>query len=68
MVVQFLDEVGSDYNADADLRVYEPSVSWTPQQILTLARSAELRLEEIRTKLVAEHALWHWTHISRPAL
>jgi hypothetical protein len=66
MVVQFIEEVGSDAAADAELRVYEPSVSWNTRQILKLARSAGLQLEEIRTKLVNNNALWHWTHISRP--
>lgn len=65
-VVQFLEELFDDVaQADAELRAYEPSISWTARQITELAQHADLRLVEIRTSLVTPTALWHWTHLSR---
>lgn len=66
MVVQFVEEIGKDTRNDAELRVYEPMVNWTTQQLLLLTQLAHLKLEEIRTVLVTETALWHWAYVSRP--
>jgi hypothetical protein len=65
-VVQFLEELFDGVeHADAELRAYEPSISWNARQITQLAQSADLRLVEIRTSLVTPTALWHWSHIRR---
>lgn len=67
MVVQFVEEIGKDVRNDAELRVYEPMVNWTPQQIVRLTRLASLKFEETRTVLIAEDALWHWAFVSKEA-
>jgi SAM-dependent methyltransferase len=66
MVIQFVEELGKDPNNDAELRVYEPMVNWTIPQLVALTRCTGLRLEEVRTILITETALWHWTFISKP--
>jgi SAM-dependent methyltransferase len=63
-VVQFLDEPGVDYKrTDApENSGGEPSISWSPWQLVELSRAAGLKLVEIRTQLVTEAALWHWAY------
>jgi SAM-dependent methyltransferase len=63
-VVQFLDEAGVDYRStDApENSGGEPSISWSPWQLVELSRTAGLKLVEIRTQLVTEAALWHWAY------
>lgn len=64
-VVQFLDVDGSD-NSDAPIHGGgEPSVTWSPWQIVDLSRFAELKLVEIRTQLVTDLALWHWAYFRK---
>jgi cyclopropane fatty-acyl-phospholipid synthase-like methyltransferase len=60
-VVQFLEELydGVD-ERDAELKKYEPSISWTGRQIVELIAQAGLEVEEIRTIKVTPTALWHW--------
>jgi cyclopropane fatty-acyl-phospholipid synthase-like methyltransferase len=65
MVIQFAEELGKDPNNDAELRVYEPMVNWTIPQLVALTRYTGLRLEEVRTTLITETALWHWAFISK---
>lgn len=60
MVIQFLEELEADLEADAELRRYEPSVSWNPRQIVQLARSAGLEVDQIRSIPATPAALWHW--------
>jgi cyclopropane fatty-acyl-phospholipid synthase-like methyltransferase len=66
-VVQFLEELfdGVD-ERDAEMRKYEPSVSWTSRQISDLVQRAGLELGEIRTLQVTPTALWHWVYCKRP--
>jgi cyclopropane fatty-acyl-phospholipid synthase-like methyltransferase len=65
MVIQFLEELGTDPDADAELRVYEPSVSWTLPRLLELAQFAGLNLREIRSNLATPTAFWHWAFFER---
>ena len=64
-VVQFLEEFESAERPDAELKVYEPSVSWTAAEIVGLAEEADLTLREIRTHLATPTALWHWAYLTR---
>jgi SAM-dependent methyltransferase len=64
-VVQFLEELLEGVeSADAELRDYEPSVSWTVTQLEQLARLSNLTFREVRTYKVTETALWHWVWFS----
>jgi cyclopropane fatty-acyl-phospholipid synthase-like methyltransferase len=65
-VVQFLEELydGVDQR-DAELRVYEPSISWTLAQLAQLSLDTGLRFEEVRTQMLGPKTLWHWVHFSR---
>lgn len=58
-VVQFLENLNNDVYSDAQLRTYEPSVSWNPSQIKELAHLSGLSVE-IQTSQVTPKALWHW--------
>jgi len=66
-VVQFVDEPNVDYNrTDApEGSGGEPSISWSPWQLVELSRMAGLEMIEIRTHLVTEAALWHWVHFRK---
>lgn len=66
-VVQFLDVEIPDYSAsDASIQGGgEPSVSWSPWQLVELSRAAGLKFVEIRTQLVTDVALWHWVHFRK---
>jgi SAM-dependent methyltransferase len=66
-VVQFLDVETDDYNAsDAPVESGgEPSVHWSPWQIVELSRTAGLKFVEIRTQLVTDVALWHWVYLRK---
>ena len=66
-VVQFLDEPNVDYQrTDAlDASGGEPSISWSPWQLVELSRAAGLKFVEVRTQLVTEHALWHWVFFQK---
>jgi SAM-dependent methyltransferase len=60
MVVQFLEDLGPYHQTEAEMKAYEPSVSWTIPEIVVLCREAGLRMELARTYLATETALWHW--------
>lgn len=60
IVVQFLEEIGVERHIEAELKVYEPSVSWTIPEIVALCRDSGLRMEQARSYLATETALWHW--------
>jgi len=68
VLVQFLEELfeGVD-RADAELRPYEPSISWTVAQIVQLASDTKLRFVEVRSYLVTPTALWHWARLAPAA-
>ena len=65
MVIQFLEEMNSDLTADADLRTYEPSISWSIRQIVEMARALGLELEAARSYMPTPTAIWHWVSLRR---
>nr|WP_283254447.1 class I SAM-dependent methyltransferase [Ramlibacter paludis] len=67
-VVQFLEELydGVDQR-DAELRVYEPSISWTLAQLAQLSIDTGLRFREVRTQMLGPRTLWHWVHFAKEA-
>jgi SAM-dependent methyltransferase len=67
MVVQFLDEsLGHYHNVDApENSGGEPSISWSPWQLVELSRLANVKYMEVRTQLVTEAALWHWAYFRK---
>ena len=69
IVVQFLDEPGVNYReTDAPERGGgEPSISWSPWQLVELSRHANLKFVEVRTQLVTDAALWHWAYFRKEA-
>jgi len=68
MLIQFIHELFDGVDAaDAELRPYEPSISWTAPQIVDLARDANLDLVEIRSTLVTPTCLWNWTLFGKSA-
>lgn len=68
VIVQFLDTDDGSYHADAPNQTVEPSISWSPWQLVQLARYSGLKFETIRTQLVTEKALWHWVHFTKLSL
>jgi cyclopropane fatty-acyl-phospholipid synthase-like methyltransferase len=64
MLLQFMERPQGE-PADADLRAYEPAVSWTLPQIAALARDAGLHLIEARSSLVMPDAFWHFALVGR---
>ena len=63
-IVQFIEELDPDAaSRDAELRDYEPSVSWTLPQLFELAQRSGLRFRQTRTYPMVEVSpvrLWHW--------
>jgi cyclopropane fatty-acyl-phospholipid synthase-like methyltransferase len=63
-IVQFIEELDPTASGtDADLREYEPSVTWTLPQLFDLACRSGLRFREVRTYPMTEVTparLWHW--------
>jgi cyclopropane fatty-acyl-phospholipid synthase-like methyltransferase len=67
-IVQFLEDLEpGPANVDAELKVYEPSVTWTIRQLHDLSRRSGLTFKEVRTYQVTPTALWHWVCFSKPA-
>jgi cyclopropane fatty-acyl-phospholipid synthase-like methyltransferase len=64
-LVQFVEDHNSERQYDADLKVYEPSVSWTSKEISSLCQSCGLRVN-ILTLKVTPTASWHWAHATKP--
>ncbi len=63
MIIQFLEKFTDIYH-DADVRVYEPQVSWTEVEIRELASSCGL-VVEVKTIKATEIAVWHWCCFKR---
>lgn len=63
-IVQFIEELEPGAaDRDAELRAYEPSVSWTLPQLFDLAGRSGLRFRQTRTYPMIETTpvrLWHW--------
>lgn len=65
MVIQFLEALKSDLDADAELKAYEPSISWSIPQIVLTAREVGLKFEQSRSFIMTDETLWHWTLLSK---
>jgi cyclopropane fatty-acyl-phospholipid synthase-like methyltransferase len=67
MVIQFLEHVTYAHvaPADAELKTYEPSVSWSLAEIVKAAQAEGLTLEQARSHMGTPHDLWHWVFIGR---
>jgi cyclopropane fatty-acyl-phospholipid synthase-like methyltransferase len=63
MLVQFLEEIDGPIK-DAELRLYEPSVSWSIPEIAKLCQSCSLNFAS-RSIMATDIALWHWLHARR---
>ncbi len=63
MILQFLETDHGE--ADAEIALYEPSVSWSRDQIGAAAEGAGLRLLEIKTDWIRAGCVWHWAYIGR---
>ena len=59
MLVQFVEDFLAMHE-DAELRPYEPSISWTSRQLLELAEETGVKFLELRTYQATPTALWHW--------
>ncbi len=66
-VVQFLELMLDGAPKDAELQVYEPSVSWTTRELFDLAKNAGLQFVAVRTHLATPTAVWHWAFFKRGA-
>ena len=58
MIIQFLEKFTDIYH-DAEIKLYEPQVSWTKEEIEQLAEKHDLQVE-IKTIKATELAVWHW--------
>ncbi len=63
MIIQFMETDHGDQ--DADIAVYEPSVSWSRDQISVAVDGAGLAVLDIKTEWIRPGCLWHWAHIGR---
>lgn len=69
ILCQFLDESShaERYERDAELRVYEPSVSWGPEQIEALFSCAGMRRVALEAEPKSPEATWYWAFYEKPA-
>jgi len=65
IVIQFLEDLIDFQPADAELRAYEPSVSWNMRQLVELARETGLQVVEIISIVATPTCMWHWGHFKR---
>lgn len=65
MVIQFLEDLDASPGSDAELRVYEPAVSYNIRQVVEMAQPLGLRLESARTYMASANQLWHWVCLVR---
>ncbi len=65
MIIQFLEKFTDIYH-DADIRIYEPQVSWTEIEIREMAAACGL-VVEVKTIKATEIAVWHWCCFKREA-
>lgn len=67
MLIQFLETLSPHAARDADLKTYEPSVSWSKEEIEELAPPNGLEVIEIRTPPSATGITrWHWAFMRKP--
>lgn len=58
MIIQFLEKFTDIYH-DAEIKIYEPQVSWTEVEIREMAAACGLTVE-VKTIKATEIAVWHW--------
>ena len=63
MVIQFLEDFLVELNNDAELKVYEPSISYNVRNIVEMIVPLGLKLEQCRSYTPTKTALWHWACI-----
>ena len=54
MVIQFCEDINVAPDNDAELRVYEPSVSYSVRQVVDMARPVGLKLENARSYMATD--------------
>jgi cyclopropane fatty-acyl-phospholipid synthase-like methyltransferase len=64
MLIQFVEHFGETIEKDAELRTYEPDVTWTLPELLTLCRSCGLTFSA-RSVEATPTAMWHWVHAQK---
>lgn len=65
MVIQFLEDLNATPGTDAELRVYEPAVSYSIRQVVEMAQPLGLRLDGARSYMASCNQLWHWACLVR---
>jgi len=64
MLIQFIEDCGEWKQTDAELRAYEPSVTWTLPEIAALCRACGLTFDA-RSVQPTDTCLWHWVYARR---
>jgi cyclopropane fatty-acyl-phospholipid synthase-like methyltransferase len=64
MVIQFLEDCGDWKQIDAELKAYEPSVTWTLPELAALCRACGL-VFNARSIQATDTCLWHWLYAVR---
>lgn len=65
MIIQFVEDFAADPTADAELKVYEPSVCYNIRQVVELIGPMGLKLEVARSLMATPTCIWHWVCIVR---
>jgi len=65
VVAQFLENTVGIGERDAELKLYEPNVNWSPWEVVELCRESGLNFRRLETYLVTPTALWHWAWFSK---
>ncbi len=65
MIIQFVEDFAADPNADAELKDYEPSVSYNIRQVVETIQPFGLRLEAARSLMATPSCIWHWMCLAR---
>lgn len=63
MIIQFLES--SHGEEDALIELYEPTVSWSRDQISMAVEGAGLRVLEIKTDVISPGVAWHWAYVGK---
>jgi hypothetical protein len=68
-VVQFLEgDPVAEIAHDAELREYEPMVTWTTWEIAKLARSGGLHFRRVESYVVDPRWMWHWGWFTKSSM
>lgn len=60
MVIQFCEDFNVEPDNDAELKTYEPSVSYSVRQVVDMIQPLGLKVEIARSYMATKEALWHW--------